>query len=399
MDYRHLIERTLYMKIENAEVKKNPEFKNNTELNNVEFFKKNGYVVLEDCLPKEYIAKLRVEFMKHMSQKVSNFNLTPIKPIDGRDKANNNVKIDFRPEGGNHDLNRWNMHLPTDPIFLNENLIAHPKVLNVIDSLAGKDSVAFILASDTPYPGSGFQNIHQDFPRFGFTVNIPLVDFEEENAPLELWPGTHIRRGENSSNAFHTHNVNLTKEEINAIAKEVPSKRMLIKAGSILIRDHRLVHRGTANTSNSPRPCISIWYKNVEDIHLANLTIPIPHRPLCDFLSKYALKMRTEGRGEGGYISNKKLLNLGNLFGRIVEEFSASDRDYRRVIPLRVWNTFSNRMKHLLRFSSVENSSKTDRSMDSNAPRSLIGSLILLTTAIVFMIAGFYLKTIVRIIR
>jgi len=355
-------------------------------LDSIDLLKRDGYVVLKDCLPRDFVQRLQTEFMELMNEKVNRFGLKPVKPSDGRDVRNDNVKLDFRPEGGNHDLNRWNMHLPTLPSFLNEQLLAHPRVLEVIDAFTGPDSVAFILASDTPYPGSGFQNIHQDFPRFGFTVNIPLVDFTEENAPLEIWPGTHVKKSGDGLDSFHTKNVFLSKQDIEEINRQVPSKRMLVKAGDILIRDQRLVHRGTANTSSEPRPCLSIWYKSIDRFSPSDLTIPVPHRPLCDYVAKYALKLRREGKGDGELIGNRKLLNLGNLLGRIVDEFSASDRDYRRVIPRELWDTFSPRMQHLLRYASV------DGGMPQKTGRSWMGSIVLLLTAIGFMGAGAYLR-------
>ena len=360
-------------------------------LDPTEKMRRDGYVVLDNCLSKDFVLQLRTEFMKYMDAKVIRFGLKPIEPTDGRDVKNNNVKIDFRPEGGNHDLNRWNMHLPTTSLFLNEKIVAHPDVLAVIDTLLGQDNVAFILASDTPYPGAGFQNIHQDFPRFGFTVNIPLVDFDENNAPLEVWPGSHIRTSNDDLTHFHTNNVFLSKDDIKKINRDIPSKRMLLKAGSILIRDQRLVHRGTANNSNEPRPCLSIWYKNIDKFKLSDLTIPIPNRQLCDYLARYALKMRSLGKGKSEHIDNQRLLNLGNFLGRVIEEFSASDRDYRRIIPRKSWDSFSPRMKHLLRYASVEKSS-TATDMPHGAGRSWIGSGILVLAAIGFVSASFYLR-------
>ena len=66
-------------------------------------------------------------------------------------------------------------------------------------------------------------------------------------------------------------------------------------------------------------------------------------------MARVALKMRQEGRGSGGAVANKKLVNLGNFFGRVVEETSASDRDDRREIPGEMWSGFSPDMKSLLR--------------------------------------------------
>jgi len=342
-------------------------------------FRRDGYVVIENALSGDFIATVRGAFMKAMNGKVARFGLTPVKPVDGRDKGNDNVKIDFRPEGGNHDLNRWNMHLPTSPDFLNERLIANPVALPVIKELLGPKPLAFLIASDTPYPGSGFQNIHQDFPRFGLTVNIPLVDFTEDNAPLEVWPGSHVRDG-----IFHTGKVDLSAAEIKALAARIPGRRMLIKAGSILIRDQRMVHRGTANTGPNPRPCLAIWYKNLDHYSITGLTIPVPHRDLADRLAARALRMRQEGRGPGGAVKNRKLLNLGNFFGRIVEETAASDRDFRRQIPREMWAGFSLEMRSLLRYASVAD--KADE------PRSVVGSAILATAGAVFAARAWQLK-------
>jgi ectoine hydroxylase-related dioxygenase (phytanoyl-CoA dioxygenase family) len=344
-------------------------------------FRRDGYVVLENAVPRTFIGILKTAFMQTMDAKVERFKIAPVTPTDGRDKSNSNVKIDFRPEGGNHDLNRWNMHLPTRGEFLHEALIANPVALPVIKALLGSEPVAFLIASDTPYPGSGFQNIHQDFPRFGLTVNIPLVDFTEENAPLEAWPGSHVR-GE----SFHTGKVDLAAAEIKALAARVPGRRLLLKAGSILIRDQRMVHRGTANTGPSPRPCLSIWYKNLDHLSITGLTIPVPHRAVADRMARLALWMRQEGRGAGGTVKNKTLLNLGNFFGRIVEETAASDRDYRRQIPRDMWAGFSGEMRLLLRYASV-----ADKTAEQ---RSILGSAILAIAGGVFAARAWQLKLI-----
>lgn len=345
----------------------------------VQRFHRDGYVVIENALPLDFVESVRAGFMRAMDAKVERFHIAPVKPTDGRDKGNTNVKIDFRPEGGNHDLNRWNMHVPTDPLFLNEALIANPAALPVIKALLGPEPVAFLIASDTPYPGSGFQSIHQDFPRFGLTVNVPLVDFTEDNAPLEVWPGSHVRDG-----VFHTGKVDLSAAEIKALAARIRGQRMLIKAGSMLIRDQRMVHRGTANTGSAPRPCLSIWYKNLDHFSITGLTIPVPRRTVADRMARLALNMRQDGRGAGGSVKNMTLLNLGNFFGRIVEETSASDRDYRRQIPREMWGRFSPEMRSLLRYASVADM--------PDAPRSLLGSAILATAGSVFAARAWQLK-------
>jgi ectoine hydroxylase-related dioxygenase (phytanoyl-CoA dioxygenase family) len=362
----------------------------NTHTDYASQFKQDGYVVIENALSEQFVKILHCEFMKAMEAKVKRFNLKRVESNDGREHKNNKVKIDFRPEGGNHDLNRWNMHLPSSSIFLNEKLIANSLVLETIEHFLGNDEIAFILASDTPYPGSGFQSIHQDFPRFGITVNIPLVDFTEENAPIEIWPGTHTYKNGQSQD-FHTNKVDLSKEEIDEIVTTIPSKRMLIKAGSILIRDQRLVHRGTANYTDQPRPCLSLWYKSLNEFSIKGLTIPVPHREISNYFAKIAMILRTKGRGNNGSIKKQKLLVFGNFFGRVVEEMSGSDRDYRRSIPQELWESFSPKLKSLLRYASIEKPHSLNSKSQEIGQRSWLGTLLMSVLGACLSFYGYFL--------
>lgn len=370
--------------VSNIQVSDSDEVK--THINN---FKKDGFVLLDNCIPKNLLFELQKSFSELMNAKMSRTGIKPVRVKDKRNISNEQVKIDFDPQGGNHDFNRWNMHLPSTSLFFREEIIAHPRVMAILDELIGKDQVLFIIASDTPYPGSGFQNIHQDFPRFGLTINIPLVDFTEENAPLEIWPGSHVRSANKlGASAFHTGNVNLTADEINEINQKIPSKRMLIKAGSILIRDQRLVHRGTANISDQPRPCLSLWYKgNAGRMRPLELNIPVPYRSLADKIAKMAFQMREAGRKHADNRQNKTLVNLGSLLGRLVEEFSASDRDYRRVIPASIFDSLSERARHLLRFSRTDHTS--GNGCRTIKGQSVLGSIILLAITGVFVVLSF----------
>lgn len=351
------------------------------------FFKQEGYIVLEDVVTLDIIDRAHAVFTELMAQKVRRFGIKPIDTYDARMQENKNVKIDFQPEGGNHDLNRWNMHLPSDPIFFNDALLANPQVLEILEPFFGSEMVVFIAASDTPYPKSGFQNSHQDFSRFGVTVNIPLVDFTEDNAPLEIWPGTHLPLNKEDSTVFGRGEVNHSKEALEQILATVSSKRMLVKKGAIIIRDQRLVHRGTANNSDRPRPCLSIWYKNPHNYGLKNLTIATPSREAADRAAKSALYLREKGRGKTGSIANKKLLNWGNLYGRVVEELSCSDRDYRRSIPLSLWRNLSPKLQSLLRFAHIDDGSGKPYRVEG-VKRTLFGTIQFQLITTIFNIVG-----------
>jgi Phytanoyl-CoA dioxygenase (PhyH) len=266
------------------------------------------------------------------------------------------------------------MHIPSAMPFLDSRVIAHPQVVSVLEKILGQDICMYMLASDTPLPGSGFQSFHQDFHRMALTINIPLVDFTEDNAPLEVIPGTHRRPDpEGKTYNYTEEDVLLSKEQLKQAINTIPSQRLLPKAGSIVIRDQRLIHRGTAHNGDSPRPTLSLWVKSRKDIDILKLNTPIPHRFVTNIVAKLALKMRRIGKGNSSKIVNKELLNLGNLLGRLADEISGTDRDFRRVISQEIWQTMTPAAKYLLRYAEVEN-----LPLESQPKRSLLGSLVLL---------------------
>jgi ectoine hydroxylase-related dioxygenase (phytanoyl-CoA dioxygenase family) len=157
----------------------------------------------------------------------------------------------------NRGANRFQMHLPFEPPFADPVLIENPIVMAVLDNLFGLDFICTYLASDTPFPGSEYQKVHLDcrlpFPEAPFGVpvysvvlNAPLIDFTEENGPLELWPGG-------------SHMIAQPKD-LERLSARMPSIRLTPKAGDILLRDARVWHRGTPSHGGRSRPNLAAVY-------------------------------------------------------------------------------------------------------------------------------------------
>ena len=192
----------------------------------------NGYVVFESVLSPEQVAELHREFLRVFEAYVARTD----------------------PNRGE---NRYQMHLPFTPPFCDPAIITNPLALAVIEELVGKDCVCHYFASDTPLPGSDYQRVHSDIhllfpettlslPAYSVVLNIPLVDFTEENGPLEIWPGgTHLMPG---------------GVDMQRLAPTMHSERVLLTAGSLLIRDMRMWHRGTPNRSDAARPNLALIY-------------------------------------------------------------------------------------------------------------------------------------------
>ena len=186
----------------------------------------------------------------------------------------------------NRGANRYYVTLPFEGIFADENIFADADILAIVENLVGQDFVMCQLATDTPLNGSDYQEIHRDTPplfpeveqetpMFQLAVNFPLVDVTHENGPFEV--------------ARRTHDV--TKKQGLAMieAGETPVEQILLKAGDVMIRDVRHLHRGTPNRTDEPRPMCVIGYSR-KWLFRPEVSINIP-RQVWETLSPAAQKM------------------------------------------------------------------------------------------------------------
>lgn len=192
----------------------------------------DGFAVLKAMLPADAVAGMRARFELLLAEKAAH------------DRANRGAR-------------RFQMYLPWEAPFADPLLYEHPVVLAVMEAVLGPDPALAYFASDTPLPGADYQQVHSDtqllfpettlsLPAYGLVLNVPLVDCTEENGSLEFWPGgTHLMPGAHS---------------LQDLAPLMQSRRANLRAGSLLIRDLRMWHRGTPNRSSAPRPHLALVY-------------------------------------------------------------------------------------------------------------------------------------------
>ena len=77
-----------------------------------------------------------------------------------------------------------------------------------------------------------------------FAINWPLVDVDESNGPFEIAVGgrTHVRPAVEA------------RALVESGAAEL--RRLTMKAGDVLVRDIRCVHRASPNLTDVPRPML-----------------------------------------------------------------------------------------------------------------------------------------------
>lgn len=194
--------------------------------------------------------------------------------------------IEREGELQNRGAQRYYVTLPFDEPFADETTFVDADILAIVENLVGQDFTMVQLATDTPLLGSEYQDIHRDapplFPEWGretpsfqLAVNFPLVDVTEENGPFETTRGTHL----------------LSKEEglrqIESGERKIES--LLMRAGDVMVRDVRGLHRGTPNKTDEPRPMCVIGYSR-RWLFRPEVSIKIP-RDVWQRLSPQARQM------------------------------------------------------------------------------------------------------------
>ncbi|UVI29168.1 phytanoyl-CoA dioxygenase family protein [Paenibacillus spongiae] len=224
----------------------------------------NGHVIFEKVLPDELVKTLFDRYIEILEPYLEEHHDEVYNPKNGFNDGTNHIRL----------------YLPFEKPFIDESIIAHPFVMQMIDRLLGEDSVMHYFATNTSLPGGQkCQPVHADtgsmfgtrcamnLPISNLIVNFPLVDTTEDNGPMEIWPGgTHLLPD------YWYGPKAYSKEKL---AEHMHSIKGLMPAGSIMIRDDRMWHRGTPNRSGTPRPNIAMIYAPADRAPM-HATIQIP---------------------------------------------------------------------------------------------------------------------------
>lgn len=148
-------------------------------------------------------------------------------------------------------------------------------VLGIMRAAMGDKVVADQWGCDVPLRGSQHQRAHVDFqrplfaeipdlmlPPYMLVVSFGLLRITSVHGPIEIAPGTHrMPRG----------------EALQAVeSEEIKMTPLPLDIGDVLIRHPWAMHRGTPNTTDTPRALVTVryvrhWYAdNSRDVH------PIP---------------------------------------------------------------------------------------------------------------------------
>ncbi len=146
--------------------------------------------------------------------------------------------------------------------YVFRDIVSNPVVINISKLILGENFYNDFYSANTNCPESIMQPLHSDcmplwpgnviqHPPVSLVINIPLVDTDEINGSMEIWPGSHLVLG---AQKYVDEKIFMERK------KTAPPMRANMKKGSILIRDTRLWHRGMPNTSTTPRPMLAMMH-------------------------------------------------------------------------------------------------------------------------------------------
>lgn len=198
-----------------------------------------GYVIFEGVLSEQWLEVTRAVFEEEL-----------LKLVDGKPP----------PEHGGGSP-------PMSDRFLDPLIIEHPFAIQVIERVLGSDFYSYLpYGCNTAWPGSPVQWIHRDskhlFPELPYALppatlvaNIPLVDFTVDNGCTEVWPGSHLVV-DTDQDVIDDPYTRWSEDK----ASLLPSVRTVMPAGSLVVRDMRMLHRGMPNETDIIRSMIAVVF-------------------------------------------------------------------------------------------------------------------------------------------
>ncbi|MBC9735444.1 phytanoyl-CoA dioxygenase family protein [Nocardioides marmotae] len=154
---------------------------------------------------------------------------------------------------------RWYVEVHPEALRGFADLVGHPWVQAVCETVLGPEWMVVEVGFDVPFPGARDQPWHRDFPSpretweggrlTSLAFNLTCVDTVEEMGPFEVAPGTHWERGEDFEHGMFPPRGDHPRLQEAAVRKYP-------RRGDVSVRSALTLHRGTANVGEASRPVL-----------------------------------------------------------------------------------------------------------------------------------------------
>ena len=159
----------------------------------------------------------------------------------------------------NRGQQRHFLPIPFEPPCFAPDFFLDNEVLSIVRGVMDDRVVADQWGCDVPLRGSDYQRVHVDYqrplfseapdlslPAYALVVSFGLVRITPENGAIEIAPGTHRMPRREALQAVESSQIGM---------EPVP-----LEIGDVLIRHPWALHRGSPNTTDTPRALASIRY-------------------------------------------------------------------------------------------------------------------------------------------
>lgn len=248
-------------------------------------FARDGFVVMRDLIPRERVDELKAALLDVEERHGFGYAKTSFEGLKTV-RINNLLALDER---------FWGVPL-------------QPEVLALAESLLDRELLLSSLCSLTLGPGQTAQPLHEDTqqlplarPRAPLALNAmwALSDFTEANGATLIVPGSH--RLDHSP----------------PYGAEIATVPATMAAGSVMLFDSALWHKGGANTTEERRYALSCYYCMGWMRQQENLQLGIPRETAARFprrlqeLCGYGIY-----KGQYGHIDNRDPIELLGQAGK-----------------------------------------------------------------------------------
>ncbi|PPK98050.1 ectoine hydroxylase-related dioxygenase (phytanoyl-CoA dioxygenase family) [Kineococcus xinjiangensis] len=155
--------------------------------------------------------------------------------------------------------NRWYVEIHPEQLRGFVDLVDHPWVRKVCETVLGPQYQIVEVGFDIPFAGAVDQPWHRDFPMpeetrttgrlTSLAFNLTAVDTEEDMGPFEIAPGTQWDHSEEFGHGMFPPKSMCARYEERAV-------RRYPQMGDVSARSALTIHRGTQNRSEKARPVL-----------------------------------------------------------------------------------------------------------------------------------------------